>query len=58
MLNLATGETYQGPKLPAASSEGCAAYDSESGFVYYVAGDAVGNATGAVYRISGKLGSV
>ena len=58
MLNLATGETYQGPKLPANSSEGCAAYDSESGFVYYVVGDGVGAADGLVYRISGKLGSV
>ena len=58
MLDLANEELYLGPELPAASGEGCAAYDSTSGFVYYVAGDGVGDATGAVYRIRGKLGSV
>ena len=50
---------YLGPRLPAASGAGCAAYDSDSGYVYYVAGDSADAAAdGEVYRIGGKLGSV
>ena len=38
VLNLATGESSQGLNLPSASSGGCAAYDSGSGYVYYMEG--------------------
>lgn len=38
VLNLATGETTTGPKLPSAARAGCSAFDSSTGYVYYVAG--------------------
>ena len=54
VLNLATGESSMGPKLPAAASSGCAAFDSSSGFVYYVEGVRRDGSQQGLYRIAGE----
>ena len=56
MLNLATGESSPGPSLPAAASNGCAAFDPDSGYVYYVEGYRGDPASKeGVFRIAGEL---
>ena len=51
VLDLASGVSFPGPSLPDASSSGCAAYDSDSGYVYFV--DGRREAQG-VFRIAGE----
>ena len=53
VLNLATGVSSPGPTLPSASANGCAAWDPDSGYVYYVEGFG-GVAGKGVFRIAGR----
>lgn len=51
VVNIVTGEQAWGPTLPAKAEMGCAAYDSESGYVYYIEGDRDDDFEEGVYRI-------
>ena len=55
VLNLATSESFSGPSLPAPDSSGCAAFDSNSNYVYYVEGEDGVDDGAAVFRIAGEL---
>ena len=54
VLNLATGNSSLGPSLPAAAGSGCAAFDSDTGYMYYVEG-IEGVEGAAVFRIASEL---
>lgn len=57
VVNLATGEVYEGPRLPAPGGDGCAVIDQ--GMVYWVrahGGEGLGG-TRNVYRARGELGA-
>ena len=56
MLNLATNEATPGPRLPAGAARGCAAFDPNSGYVYYVEGfrGSDGNDDEGVHRMPGE----
>ena len=55
-MNLATGERSPGPSLPVAFGNGCAAFDSDSGFVYLLEGfdDNYEEENPGVFRIAGE----
>ena len=44
----------EGLRLPSAATRGCAAFDSESGYVYYIEGDSENGDVG-VYRVDGEF---
>ena len=54
VLNLATGERHPGPSLPAAAWGGCAAFDSQAGYVYYVQGLSSDGSKQSVFRVAGE----
>ena len=52
VVNLATGKTsFERGRLPKASASGCAAFDSDSGYIYYVEGATKDTTTAGVFRI-------
>ena len=55
VLNLATSESFSGPNLPAPDDGGCAAFDSNSNYVYYVEGRLGVDYGAAVFRIAGEF---
>ena len=55
VLNLATSESISGPNLPAPDDSGCAAFDSNSNYVYYVEGRLGVDDGAAVFRIAGEF---
>ena len=55
ILNLATGERSSGTPLPEPSAFGCATFDSDDGYVYYLDGMLLsGSGSEGVYRMKGK----
>ena len=55
VVNLATGKTsFERGRLPKASASGCAAFDSDSGYIYYVEGVTKNKTTAGVFRIQRK----
>ena len=54
ILYLASSQRSPGAELPVASGEGCAAFDSVTGYVYCMAGDVKGVGGGQVYRAMGR----